>query len=136
MPLLEIKNLHAEVDGKKILDGLDLSVNAGEIHAIMGPNGSGKSTLAYVLAGKADYVVTQGEVLLDGENVLDMEPDERAAKGLFLAFQYPLEIPGVATMTFLKAALNAQPRKREGAEISPADSIRRVNKAADRLGIA
>src|SRR5262245_55224080 len=98
MPLLEIKNLHVEIDGKKILNGLDLAIGKGEVHAIMGPNGSGKSTLAHVLAGKADYEVTDGEVLLDGENVLDMEPDERAAKGVFLAFQYPIEIPGVATM--------------------------------------
>src|SRR5205807_9555427 len=100
MPLLEIKNLHVEIDGKKILDGLDLVINKGEVHAIMGPNGSGKSTLAHVLAGKEDYQVTEGQVLFDGEDILAMEPDERAAKGLFLAFQYPLEIPGVATMTF------------------------------------
>src|ERR1044071_2734163 len=102
MPLLEIKNLHVEIDGKKILNGLDLTVNAGEVHAIMGPNGSGKSTLAYVLAGKADYEVTGGEVLFNGANVFDMDLDEWAAKGLFLAFQYPIEIPGVATMTFLR----------------------------------
>jgi Fe-S cluster assembly ATP-binding protein len=111
-------------------------VKPGEVAAIMGPNGSGKSTLSYVIAGKDDYEVTQGEVLLDGENVLGMEPDERSAKGLFLAFQYPLEIPGVATMTFLKAALNAQRRKRNEEEISPADFIRRVNKAAQTLGIS
>src|SRR5919202_1988719 len=103
MSMLEIRNLHVEIEGKQILRGLDLTIDKGKVHAIMGPNGSGKSTLAYVLAGKDDYVVTQGEVLLDGENLLAMEPDERAAKGLFLAFQYPLEIPGVATMTFLKA---------------------------------
>src|ERR1051326_2316087 len=112
MPMLEIKNLSVEVDGRKILDGMNLAVNAGEVHAIMGPNGSGKSTLAYVLAGKADYAVTDGEVRFDGEDMLALEPDERAAKGLFLAFQYPLEIPGVATMTFLRTALNAQRRKR------------------------
>src|SRR6266576_1010394 len=106
MPLLEIKNLHVEIDGKKILNGLDLVVNKGEVHAIMGPNGSGKSTLAYVLAGKADYDVTQGDVLFNGESVLEMEPDERAAKGVFLAFQYPIEIPGVATMQFLRPAVN------------------------------
>src|SRR5262250_1294868 len=99
--LLEIKDLRVRVEGKDILKGLDLAVNAGEVHAIMGPNGSGKSTLAYVLAGKSDYEVTQGQVLFDGEDMLAIEPDERAAKGLFLAFQYPLEIPGVATMTFL-----------------------------------
>src|SRR4051794_21348627 len=110
--MLEIKNLHAEVDGKKILNGLDLTVETGEIAAIMGPNGSGKSTLSYILAGKDDYTITEGEVLLDGEDILAMAPDERAAKGVFLAFQYPLEIPGVATMTFLKAALNAQRKSR------------------------
>src|SRR5436305_13313611 len=96
MSLLEIKNLHVEIDGKKILNGLDLTVNKGEVHAIMGPNGSGKSTLAYVLAGKADYEVTEGAILFDGASVLDMDPGERAAKGMFLAFQYPIEIPGVA----------------------------------------
>src|SRR6187399_1757313 len=121
MPLLEIKNLHVEIDGKKILNGLDLTVNKGEVHAIMGPNGSGKSTLAYVLAGKADYEVTQGDVLFNGESVPEMEPDERAAKGVFLAFQYPIEIPGVATMQFLKVALNAQRKARGQAEISTPD---------------
>src|ERR1043166_4657127 len=93
MPLLEIKNLHVEIDGKKILNGLDLTVNKGEVHAIMGPNGSGKSTLAYVLAGKDAYNLTEGHVLFEGEDVLAMDPDERAAKGVFLAFQYPIEIP-------------------------------------------
>src|SRR5215469_11483075 len=116
MPLLEIKNLNVEVDGKKILNGLDLAVESGSVHAIMGPNGSGKSTLAYVLAGKENYAVTEGEVLFDGTSVLELEPDERAARGLFLAFQYPLEIPGVATMTFLRTALNAQRKKRGEAE--------------------
>ena len=95
MSLLEIKNLHVEIDGKKILNGLDLTVEKGQVAAIMGPNGSGKSTLAYVLAGKDNYEATEGEVRFDGENIFDMEPDERAAKGLFLAFQYPMEIPGV-----------------------------------------
>src|SRR5437660_3184508 len=135
MPLLEIKNLHVEIDGKKILNGLDLTVNAGEVHAIMGPNGSGKSTLAYVLAGKADYEVTEGDVLLDGESVLGMEPDERAAKGLFLAFQYPLEIPGVATMTFLRTALNAQRKKRGERELSTPEFLKRVREVAGKLGI-
>jgi Fe-S cluster assembly ATP-binding protein len=134
--MLEIRNLHAEVDGKPILRGVTLTVKPGEVAAIMGPNGSGKSTLSYVIAGKDDYEVTQGEVLLDGENILEMEPDERSAKGLFLAFQYPLEIPGVATMTFLKAAINAQRKKRGEDEISPSDFIRRVNKAAEDLGIS
>src|SRR4029078_1519109 len=100
MPLLEVKNLHVNIDGKKILNGLDLAVEKGSVHAIMGPNGSGKSTLAHVLAGKEDYEVIEGQVRLDGEDILRLRPDERAAKGLFLAFQYPLEIPGVATMTF------------------------------------
>ncbi len=134
--MLEIRNLHAAIDGKPILKGVTLSVKPGEVAAIMGPNGSGKSTLSYVIAGKDEYEVTKGEVLLDGENLLEMEPDERAAKGLFLAFQYPLEIPGVATMTFLKAALNAQRKKRGEDEIAPADFIRSVNRAADKLGIS
>src|SRR5467141_229419 len=108
MPLLEIKNLHVEVDGKKILNGLDLVIEKAGVHAIMGPNGSGKSTLAHVLAGKPNYTVTQGEVLFGDEDVLALKPHERAAKGIFLAFQYPMEIPGVATLQFLKAALNAQ----------------------------
>jgi Fe-S cluster assembly ATP-binding protein len=135
MPMLEIKNLSVAVDGQKILDGLNLAVNAGQVHAIMGPNGSGKSTLAYVLAGKADYAVTEGQVLFDGEDMLAMEPDERAAKGLFLAFQYPLEIPGVATMTFLRTALNAQRRKRGEAELSTPDFMKRVREASGKLGI-
>ena len=135
MPIIEIRNLHAEVDGKKILNGLDLTVNAGEVHAIMGPNGSGKSTLAYVLAGKDDYDVTEGEVLLDGEDMLSLEPDERAAKGLFLAFQYPLEIPGVATMTFLRTALNAQRKKRGEPELSVPEFMKRVREASAKLEI-
>ena len=135
MPLLEIKNLHVEIDGKKILNGLDLTVNKGEVHAIMGPNGSGKSTLAHVLAGKAEYEVTEGEVLLDGESVLEMEPDERAAKGVFLAFQYPIEIPGVATMTFLRTALNAQRKKRGEAELTTPEFMKRVREGAAKLSI-
>src|SRR5256884_2160770 len=135
MPLLEIKNLHVEIDGKKILNGLDLVVNKGEVHAIMGPNGSGKSTLAYVLAGKEDYEVTEGEVRFDGENVLAMQPDERAAKGLFLAFQYPLEIPGVTTMNFLRTALNAQRKKRGEKEFSVPEFIKKVREVASHLEI-
>jgi Fe-S cluster assembly ATP-binding protein len=135
MPLLEIKNLHAEVDARKILQGLDLTVEKGSVHAIMGPNGSGKSTLAHVLAGKPGYEVTQGRVLLDGEDLLAIEPDERAAKGLFLAFQYPLEIPGVATMTFLRTAINAQRKKRGEPELLVPDFVKRVREAAKRLGI-
>ena len=135
MALLEVKNLHVEVDGKKILNGLDLTVENGSVHAIMGPNGSGKSTLAHVLAGKDAYVVTAGEVLFDGANILAMAPDERAAKGLFLAFQYPLEIPGVATLTFLRTALNAQRKKRGEAELLVPEFMKRVNEVAGKLGI-
>jgi Fe-S cluster assembly ATP-binding protein len=133
--LLDIRNLQAEIGGRKILDGLDLTVNAGEIHAIMGPNGAGKSTLSYVLAGKPGYEITGGEVLFKGEDLLEMSPDERAAKGVFLAFQYPLEIPGVATMTFLRTALNAQRRKRGEEELSSPDTIKRVREIAKKLGI-
>ena len=135
MSLLEIKDLHVEVDGKEILRGLDLIMNAGEVHAIMGPNGSGKSTLAHVLAGKDDYVVTQGEELLDGEDILTLAPEERAAKGLFLAFQYPFEIPGVATMTILRTALNAQRKKRGEDELSTPEFLKRVRAVAGKLGI-
>ncbi len=134
-PLLEIHNLQAEIAGRKILNGLDLTVNAGEIHAIMGPNGAGKSTLSYVLAGKPGYEITGGDILFRGENLLAMSPDERAAKGVFLAFQYPLEIPGVATLTFLRAALNAQRRKRGEEELSSPDLLKRVREIAKGLGI-
>jgi Fe-S cluster assembly ATP-binding protein len=136
MPLLEVKNLHVEVADKKILNGLDLTVEKGKVHAIMGPNGSGKSTLSYVLAGKSGYEITQGEVLFNGENIAGMEPDERAAKGLFLAFQYPIEIPGVATMTFLRTAVNAQRKARGEAELSTPDFIKKVREAAGELGIS
>ncbi len=105
--MLEIKNLHATVDGREILKGLDLSIGSGEVHAIMGPNGSGKSTLAYVMTGRAGYEVTEGRILYQGRNLLEMKPEERANAGLFLAFQYPVEIPGVPNTTFLKEALNA-----------------------------
>jgi Fe-S cluster assembly ATP-binding protein len=135
MALLEIKNLHAGIDGKEILKGVDLTLNAGEVHAIMGPNGSGKSTLAYVLAGKAGYEPTEGEVRFNGKNLFEMEPDERASAGLFLAFQYPLEIPGVATMTFLRTALNAQRKKRDEGELSTPEFIKRVREVAGKLGI-
>jgi Fe-S cluster assembly ATP-binding protein len=135
MALLEIKSLHVEIDGKQILKGLDLVVNKGEVHAIMGPNGSGKSTLAYVLAGKAGYEPTKGEVLFNGQNIFDMQPDERAAAGLFLAFQYPIEIPGVATMTFLRTALNAQRKKRGEAELSTPEFLKRVRDTAGKLSI-
>ena len=112
-PMLEIRDLRVRIEEREILKGVNLTVPKGEVHAIMGRNGSGKSTLSYVLAGKEDYEITGGEILLDGVDILDMEPNERATAGLFLAFQYPIEIPGVATMTFLKAALNAQ-RKAHG----------------------
>jgi Fe-S cluster assembly ATP-binding protein len=135
VPMLEVKNLHVTVDGKQILNGLDLAVGKGEVHAIMGPNGSGKSTLSYIMAGKPGYDATQGQILLDGEDLLTMEPDERAAKGLFLAFQYPLEIPGVATMTFLRTALNAQRKKRGQPELSTPAFLKLVRDAAGKLEI-
>jgi Fe-S cluster assembly ATP-binding protein len=133
--MLEVKNLHVTLDGKPILKGLDLAVGKGEVHAIMGPNGSGKSTLAYVMAGKPGYEATQGQILLDGENLLDMAPDQRAAKGLFLAFQYPLEIPGVATMTFLRTALNAQRKARGQEELSTPAFLKLVRETAGKLEI-
>src|SRR3954464_5627240 len=133
--MLEVKNLHVKVDGKQILKGVDLVVNKGEVHAIMGPNGSGKSTLSYVMAGKPGYEATEGQVLLDGGDILAIAADAPAAKGLFLAFQYPLEIPGVATMTFLRTALNAQRKKRGEAELSTPEFIKRVRDLAGKLGI-
>ena len=135
--MLEIKNLHARIaeDGTEIIRGLNLSVKAGEVAAIMGPNGSGKSTLSYVLAGREDYEVTEGEILYDGENILDLDPAERAAKGIFLAFQYPVEIPGVATMQFLKTALNEQRKARGESELTTPDFMRKVRAAAGELEI-
>lgn len=135
MSMLEIRNLHATVAQREILRGIDLSVGEGETHAIMGPNGGGKSTLAYVLAGHPGYVVTEGSVTLNGEDLLAMEPDERAAAGVFLAFQYPVEIPGVATMTFLKSALNAQRKARGEPELSTPDFVRRVREVSGRLNV-
>jgi len=136
--MLEIKNLHVKVadEDAEILRGIDLKINPGEVHAIMGPNGSGKSTLSYVLAGKDDYEITAGEVLYNGENLLDMAPDERAAAGLFLAFQYPIEIPGVGTMTFLKTAMNAQRKARGEEELTTPDFMRRMKEVAQKLKIS
>src|ERR1700756_554932 len=116
--MLKIKNLQATAGGKPILKGIDLAVNAGEVHAIMGPNGAGKSTLSYVLAGRQGYEVTGGGVSLDGQDLLALEPNERAARGVFLSFQYPLEIPGVPALTFIRTALNAQRKARGEAEIT------------------
>ena len=136
--MLEIKNLHVKVadEDTEILRGIDLTINPGEVHAIMGPNGSGKSTLSYVLAGKDDYEITDGEVLYNGENLLDMAPDKRAAAGLFLAFQYPIEIPGVGTMTFLKTAMNAQRKARGEEELTTPDFMRRMKDVAQKLKIS
>ena len=126
MSLLKIDNLHASVGGKHILRGLDLAVNAGEVHAIMGPNGAGKSTLGYVLAGREGYEATAGSVLFEGKDLLGLEPEERAAAGVFLAFQYPVEIPGVNNTYFLRAALNAQRRQRGEPELDSMQFLKRV----------
>ncbi len=136
-PMLEIRDLHVKIEAedKEILKGVNLVVPKGEVHAIMGPNGSGKSTLSYALAGRDGYEITEGEALLDGKSILDLEVDERAAAGLFLAFQYPVEVPGVATMTFLKAALNAQRKAHEKSELSTPDFMRKVKQASARLKI-
>jgi Fe-S cluster assembly ATP-binding protein len=133
--MLEVKNLSVSVEGKSILDNLSLTLRDGEVAAIMGPNGSGKSTLSYVIAGKPDYEVTGGDILLDGESILSLPPHERAAKGIFLAFQYPVEIPGVATMTFLKAALNAQRRFHGEKDLTTPDFMRAVRSAAQSLKV-
>jgi Fe-S cluster assembly ATP-binding protein len=136
--MLEIKNLHVKLadEDKPILKGVNLQLPKGEVHAIMGPNGSGKSTLAYVLAGRDGYEVTEGEILWNGESILDMEPDERAAKGVFLAFQYPMEIPGVATMTFLRTAVNAVRKQRGQGEFTTPEFLKRIRVEAARLGMA
>ena len=134
-PMLEIRDLRVQVEDREILKGVNLVLPKGEVHAIMGRNGSGKSTLSYALAGREGYEITGGEVLVDGENILEMEPDERASAGLFLAFQYPIEIPGVATMTFLKAAINAQRKARGEGELSTPDFMRAVKEAGQTLNI-
>ncbi|MDK8872583.1 Fe-S cluster assembly ATPase SufC [Paracoccus sp. SSJ] len=135
--MLEIKNLHVKLEDedKQILKGVDLTVPAGEVHAIMGPNGSGKSTLSYVLSGRDGYEVTGGEATLDGESLLEMVPEERAAAGLFLAFQYPVEIPGVGNMTFLRTAVNAQRKARGEEELSSADFLKLIRQKAATLKI-
>ncbi len=134
--MLEIKDLHATVDGKEILRGLTLSIPAGEVHAIMGPNGSGKSTLSYVIAGREGYEVTGGSVTMNGEDLLDLAPDERAGKGVFLAFQYPVEIPGVTTMTFLRTAANAVRRQRGEPELNAVEFLKLVRGLAKTLDIS
>ena len=133
--MLEIENLHANVAGNEILKGLDLTLPAGEVHGIMGPNGSGKSTLAYILAGKEDYEVTEGSITFKGKDLLEMDPSERAIAGVFLAFQYPMEIPGVATMTFLRSAVNAVRKARGEEELSTPDFLRVVKAKAKDLKI-
>ncbi len=136
--MLEIKNLHVKLadEDREILKGLTLSVKAGEVHAIMGPNGSGKSTLSYVLSGREGYEVTEGSVTYKGEDLLALQPHERAARGVFLAFQYPIEIPGVATMQFLKVALNAQRKSRGQKDMTAPEFMRHVKERAARLNIA
>ena len=135
--MLEIKNLHVklEEEEKQILKGVNLSIGAGEVHAIMGPNGSGKSTLSYVLSGRDGYEVTEGSATLDGQELLEMEPEERAAAGLFLAFQYPVEIPGVGNMTFLRTAVNAQRKARGEEEMSAGEFLKVVRERAKTLKI-
>lgn len=135
--MLEIRNLHAKIveDDTPILNGIDLKIPAGEVHAIMGPNGSGKSTLAYIIAGRADYEVTQGDILWNGKSILEMSPDERAAEGVFLAFQYPMEIPGVAGLTFLRTALNAVRRKREQPELTTPEFMKLIRQKGAELNI-
>ena len=128
-PLLEIRDLHASVGDKPILNGISLTINAGEVHAIMGPNGSGKSTMSYVLAGRDGYEVTGGDILMNGESLLEMEPDERARAGMFLAFQYPVELPGVGGMSFLRAAVNARRIEAGEEEVGEAGWSGRVSEA-------
>jgi Fe-S cluster assembly ATP-binding protein len=134
--MLEIKDLHAEIDGKEILQGFNLTVPKGEVHAIMGPNGSGKSTLSYVIAGKEEYEVTEGSITWDGMNLLEMPPEERSHAGVFLAFQYPMEIPGVASLTFLRTAMNAHRKARGEGEISIPDFMRAVRTETEKLGMS
>jgi Fe-S cluster assembly ATP-binding protein len=134
--MLEIKNLHVAVGGKDILKGLTLSIAAGQVHAIMGPNGSGKSTLSYVLAGRAGYEITEGSITYRGEDLNLLAPEERAAKGVFLAMQYPVEIPGVTTLNFLKTALNAQRRARGESDLDAMSVLKLVRKKAATLKVS
>jgi Fe-S cluster assembly ATP-binding protein len=134
--MLDIKNLHVAVDGKEILKGLSLRVDAGQVHAIMGPNGSGKSTLSYVLAGRSGYDITEGSITYNGEDLAALPPEERAAKGVFLAMQYPVEIPGVTTMMFLKSALNAQRRSRGESELDAIGVLKTVRAKAATLNVS
>ena len=136
MTLLEIKDLHAKIGDTEILHGINLTINRGEVHAIMGPNGSGKSTLSYVLSGREGYEVTGGDILLDGESVLEMEADERARAGMFLAFQYPVELPGVGGMTFLRAAVNARLREEGKDEVDQLAFVKLVRAKAKELGVS
>ena len=134
--MIEIKQLKAEIDGKEILKGLDLKIEPGKVHAIMGPNGSGKSTLSYVLAGREDYEVTGGDILMNGESIMEMAPEERAAKGVFLAFQYPVEIPGVQMTTFMKTAVNAVRKARGQNELDAIDFLKLMKGKCRELGIS
>lgn len=133
--MIKIKNLHASVEGKEILKGIDLEINAGEVHAIMGPNGSGKSTLANVLAGHEGFEVTEGEVSYEGKELLEMAPEERAREGVFLAFQYPIEIPGISNATFLKTAINEIRKAHDKEEISAKEFLERTRKYAKLLNM-
>jgi Fe-S cluster assembly ATP-binding protein len=133
--MLSINNLHVSIGETEIIKGLSLRVPAGQVHAVMGPNGAGKSTLSYTLAGRTGYEVTEGEARLDGENLLGLEPNERAARGVFLSFQYPLEIPGVPTLTFIRSALNAQKKARGEAEVAAPAFLKLAREAAARLKI-
>lgn len=133
--MLEIKNLYAGLDGKDILQGIDLKVNAGEVHAIMGPNGSGKSTLASVIAGKDEYEITQGEILFENNSIVDLDPEERAHKGIFLSFQYPVEIPGVSVTNFIKTAINEMRKAKKLGDMPAAEMLKLIKEKADMLEI-